>query len=177
MRQEAGFTLIELVVVIVILGILAAFAVPRFLGVQEEARISTLQGLKGSIQGAVSLTHAKALASGNTTIPSEDVMGSLEDIDTVGGLTEGVFPAANSSGIVRALQDTSGFQTTDSDNITLKNIFDGDAYEVAASTEGEDIVFYPESMEKMEDGEEYDCAVLYAVNSTNFAVNATFDDC
>lgn len=177
MRRESGFTLIELVVVIVILGILAAFAVPRFMGVQKEARISTLQGLKGSIQGAASLTHAKAMASGNTTIPSSDVVGSFEDIDTVGGLSEGVFPAANETGIIRALQDTSGFQTTDSDTITVANIFNGKAYDVAASGDGEDIVFYPDSMEEMTDGDEYECAVLYAVNSTDYAVNATFDGC
>lgn len=47
MTNQRGFTLIELVVVIVILGILAVTAAPRFLNLQSDARISALQGMKG----------------------------------------------------------------------------------------------------------------------------------
>ena len=174
MRRQSGFTLIELVVVIVILGILAAFAVPRFLGVQKEARISTLQGLKGSIQGAVSLTHAKAMASGNTTIPSEDVVGSFEDIDTVGGLSDGVFPAANATGIIRALQDTSGFQTESGTTAHLLNL----EFDNLADFDGDNvIVFWPKDMNIADTAPDTQCAVGYAANSTDYAVNATYDDC
>lgn len=52
MKRQGGFTLIELVVVIVILGILAVTAAPRFLNLQSDARASSLDGLKGAMQGA-----------------------------------------------------------------------------------------------------------------------------
>ena len=59
-----GFTLIELVVVITILGILAAFAIPRFANLEVEARIAAVQGLGGSIRSAATLAHSLSLAQG-----------------------------------------------------------------------------------------------------------------
>ena len=59
MKRQGGFTLIELVVVIVILGILAVTAAPRFLNLQDDARESSLQGLKGAIDGAAGITMAR----------------------------------------------------------------------------------------------------------------------
>ena len=53
MKRQGGFTLIELVVVIVILGILAVTAAPRFLNLQDDARDSALEGLKGAIEWCV----------------------------------------------------------------------------------------------------------------------------
>jgi len=63
-RIERGFTLIELVVVITILGILAAFAVPKFINVSTQARIASLNGLAGSIKSAASLARGLAMVSG-----------------------------------------------------------------------------------------------------------------
>ncbi len=60
--QQRGFTLIELVVVIVILGILAAFAVPRFMGMEGEARASTVKNLGGSLLSAATMARAKCQA-------------------------------------------------------------------------------------------------------------------
>lgn len=60
---QKGFTLIELVVVIVILGILAATAVPKFIDLTGDARASVMKGVQGSIYSAVNLAHAKALVS------------------------------------------------------------------------------------------------------------------
>ncbi|BAJ00265.1 type II secretion system protein [Shewanella violacea] len=65
MKQQNGFTLIELVVVIIILGILAVTAAPKFINLQSDARESTLQGMKGAIQGANSLIFAKAALAGD----------------------------------------------------------------------------------------------------------------
>ncbi|MDN5499015.1 MAG: type II secretion system protein [Shewanella sp.] len=64
MKRQQGFTLIELVVVIIILGILAVTAAPKFINLQSDARVSALQGLKGAIQGANSLVYSKAALSG-----------------------------------------------------------------------------------------------------------------
>jgi MSHA pilin protein MshA len=61
---QHGFTLIELVVVIVILGILAAFAVPRFMGMEGEARAATVKSLGGTLQAAATMARAKCQAQG-----------------------------------------------------------------------------------------------------------------
>jgi len=63
-RNNGGFTLIELIVVIVILGILAVTAAPKFIDLQSDARLATLNGMKAAINSAVSLTYGKSLVNG-----------------------------------------------------------------------------------------------------------------
>jgi MSHA pilin protein MshA len=68
MKKQQGFTLIELVVVIIILGILAVTAAPKFMNLQGDARASTVSGLEAAIKGADTLIHSKSLIAGNNTI-------------------------------------------------------------------------------------------------------------
>ncbi|WP_019002205.1 type II secretion system protein [Succinimonas amylolytica] len=69
-HRMKGFTLIELVVVIVILGILAATAAPKFMNLQKDARISKLNGLMAAIRSAESLTRSKAIIAGLDNYPA-----------------------------------------------------------------------------------------------------------
>ena len=63
-RRTKGFTLIEVVLVITILGVLAAFAVPRFADLKSGARAAALDGMVGSIRGGAAMAHALTLAQG-----------------------------------------------------------------------------------------------------------------
>lgn len=65
---QQGFTLIELIIVIVILGILAVTAAPKFINFQSDAKESTLAGFRGALQGANSGVYAKAVLAGEQGI-------------------------------------------------------------------------------------------------------------
>ncbi|EGT3626861.1 type II secretion system protein [Shewanella sp. SM101] len=85
MKRQQGFTLIELVVVIIILGILAVTAAPKFINLQGDARASAIQGMKGAIQGANSLVYSKAALAGKETKATDtlDIAGTSATTDDV----------------------------------------------------------------------------------------------
>lgn len=74
--KQVGFTLIELVVVITILGILAAFAIPRFASLDKQARTAATQSLAGSVRSGAALAHALWLAQGDPASTSVTMEGN-----------------------------------------------------------------------------------------------------
>ena len=88
---QKGFTLIELIIVIVLLGILAVTAAPKFLNLQDDARDSVLEGIAGSLESASSVIYGKALiadqagATGGIDLNAD----GTDDVTTVNGYPDG----------------------------------------------------------------------------------------
>jgi len=104
---QRGFTLIELVVVIVILGILAAFAVPKFMGLEKQARAASVSALEGTLRSASAMAYGISLATGQTA-----ATGSI----TVNGTAVAVAYGYPTAASVGSLIDPSVVTTTSAAN-------------------------------------------------------------
>ena len=102
---QGGFTLIELVVVIVILGILAATAIPRFTDLSADARISKMQAAAGAIRAGSAMFHAQWLVNGS---PADTVKVNMEGLDVTGVAG---YPAGTLDGIVVAAGGLTDYVT------------------------------------------------------------------
>ena len=81
-HKQAGFTLVELIVVIIILGILAAVALPKFMDVTDKAHHAAVAGATGGLGSGVALFHAQWVANGHTGA-EDDVAGfGADDVDS-----------------------------------------------------------------------------------------------
>lgn len=111
MKRQSGFTLIELVVVIVILGILAATAAPKFMNLQSDARISALNGLKASVKSASAMIYSKAILAGKEKDASgKKVCANGPESTATSTCTDEItiaygYPTGDAAGIIATLQD------------------------------------------------------------------------
>ena len=105
--KQQGFTLVELVVVIVILGILAATAIPKYASYTKEARIASLNGLAGAIRSAVVVVQGRYIATGAVAGPVLMADG-VSSVATSAGANGGI-PTAVAGGIDVAMNTGGTF--------------------------------------------------------------------
>ena len=81
-RKQSGFTMIELIVVIVILGILAATALPKFIDLSSDAKLSAIKGVAGTLGSAMSVNYAGCAATGHAATANKcATISACEDVE------------------------------------------------------------------------------------------------
>jgi prepilin-type N-terminal cleavage/methylation domain-containing protein len=107
LKNEKGFTLIEIITVLVILGILAAVAIPRYLDMMDQSRISAAQVAIGELKSRASGIYAKLYLSGNGVDPGETAVQNSMSTD-VGSDFSSITVSASGSNIVFTIAKVKG---------------------------------------------------------------------
>lgn len=122
--MKKGFTLIELVIVIVILGILAAVAIPRFVDLTGQARIAATKGALGGLRSGISIWYASNVATGGATSVWPSGANLTDTADTNPVMAQGVPPNPHVTGTASTLVDVvAADPATDGTNTTAAWIY------------------------------------------------------
>ena len=101
-KNNQGFTLIELIIVIIIIGILSATALPKFINLKNDALLASMDSLVGVIESADSLIYMKAAISNTHNLSSSTITIDSTEVDLVYG-----YPAGTADGIVKVIENNA----------------------------------------------------------------------